>query len=149
MNRPPGGPSPVFIDTSAFYDLVNNRQRRHQEAVAIFRRLGGAGAHLFTTNFVLTEVHALLVGRDKRPDKGSAFLDSIYGSDSIRLIRVDEPDEQRARALLARYQDKLFSFVDATSFVIMERLKITHAFSFDDDFTQYGLITLTSANLPV
>jgi predicted nucleic acid-binding protein len=52
-------------------------------------------------------------------------------------------DESRAVDLIARYTDKDFSFTDATSFVVMERLEIFHAFSFDSDFTQYGFLKLT------
>lgn len=37
--------------------------------------------------------------------------------------------------------DHLFSFVDCTSFVIMERLGINHAFAFDHHFDEYpGII---------
>lgn len=58
------------------------------------------------------------------------------------LVRVTEEDEQAALDLIARYRDKSFSLTDATSFVVMERLGITHAFSFDDDFRQYGWTVL-------
>ena len=48
-------------------------------------------------------------------------------------------DEVRARDILRRYDDKSFSYVDATSFSLMERLGIRQAFSFDPHFEQYGL----------
>jgi len=34
------------------------------------------------------------------------------------------------------YRDHLFSFVDCTSFVVMERLGISHAFAFDHHFDE-------------
>lgn len=46
-------------------------------------------------------------------------------------------------SLSFRYDDKRFSFTDAISFVVMERLGIPYAFSFDRDFAQYGLQLLT------
>ena len=52
-------------------------------------------------------------------------------------------DEQRARQIIVAYTDKDFTFTDATSFAVMERLRIGHAFTFDDDFRQYGFTTLT------
>lgn len=41
------------------------------------------------------------------------------------------------------YTDKDFSFADAISFVVMERLGITRAFTFDRHFEQYGFTVLT------
>jgi predicted nucleic acid-binding protein len=57
----------------------------------------------------------------------------------ITIVRVTEADEERALALIGRYRDKDFTITDATSFVVMERLSIATAFTFDDDFRQYGL----------
>ena len=51
-------------------------------------------------------------------------------------------DEQRARDIVYKYEDKDFSLVDATSFTIMERLGIDQAFSFDHHFEQFGFVTL-------
>lgn len=35
----------------------------------------------------------------------------------------------------------LFSFVDCTSFAVIERLRMTHSFAFDGHFDEYGRIT--------
>lgn len=51
-------------------------------------------------------------------------------------------DEQRAQEVLFRYTDKDWSFADATSFVVMERLGMRYAFTFDSDFAQYGFTVL-------
>jgi predicted nucleic acid-binding protein len=58
---------------------------------------------------------------------------------------VSAADERKARDLIARYDDKAFSLTDATSFAVMERLGIDHAFTFDRNFMQYGLATLAPA----
>jgi predicted nucleic acid-binding protein len=55
------------------------------------------------------------------------------------IERVTAEDEVRARDVLRRYEDKDFSYVDATSFAVMERLRIREAFAFDPHFVQYGL----------
>jgi hypothetical protein len=59
------------------------------------------------------------------------------------IIRARAQDEGRARAVLARYADKDFSFADAISFVVMQRLGITRAFTLDDHFVQFGFTVLT------
>jgi uncharacterized protein len=65
------------------------------------------------------------------------FLDDIYAS-SINHVRITPEDEARAEEILRRYDDKKFSYTDATSFVVMERLGIEAAFTFDGNFTEYG-----------
>jgi predicted nucleic acid-binding protein len=42
------------------------------------------------------------------------------------------------RLVFTNFIRKVFSMTDATSFVVMERLGIRHALSFDRDFRQYG-----------
>ncbi|MEW6448678.1 MAG: hypothetical protein AB1426_11450 [Bacillota bacterium] len=44
--------------------------------------------------------------------------------------------------ILRRFKGEDFSLTDATSFAIMERLKIKEAVSFDRHFSQYGLMTV-------
>jgi|RhiMethySRZTD1v2_1073278.scaffolds.fasta_scaffold1081974_1 predicted nucleic acid-binding protein len=57
---------------------------------------------------------------------------------AARLIR-----ERRARAIITQYQDKSFSYTDAASFAVMERLGISRVFTFDRNFAPYGLTPLT------
>lgn len=46
------------------------------------------------------------------------------------IVRVRGSDEERAKQILFRYTDKDFSFADAISFAVMERLKVNPAFTF-------------------
>jgi predicted nucleic acid-binding protein len=69
------------------------------------------------------------------------FLQAIV-TGSMNVIRTEEADEQRARASIEHYQDKEFSYCDAVSFAIMERLDIREAIAFDDHFRQYGQFTI-------
>jgi uncharacterized protein len=59
-------------------------------------------------------------------------------SNDVAVERVTEGDELRAKAILLRYTDKDFSYVDATSFAVMERFGLQTAFTFDEHFVQYG-----------
>ena len=60
------------------------------------------------------------------------------------VIRARAADEERAKQILFQYTDKNFSFADAISFAVMERLTIRLAFTFDRDFAQYGFTVLTA-----
>ena len=66
----------------------------------------------------------------------------LIESDDVELIRVSLEDELTARAIIRRSRDKTFSYTDATSFAVMERLGLRDSFSFDSDFSQYGFQTL-------
>ena len=79
----------------------------------------------------------LLLRRTRRPPFAAAYVAQLHRGD-LTIIPVDREDERAAPELLAQYDDKFFSFTDGVSFVVMERLGITRAFSYDSDFDQYG-----------
>jgi predicted nucleic acid-binding protein len=85
------------------------------------------------TNFLVAEAHALLVAR---LDAGLARTWVL--SIAWPIERVGLEDETQALAILRRYVDKTFSYTDATSFAVMERLGLRRAFAFDRHFAQYG-----------
>jgi predicted nucleic acid-binding protein len=136
-------PPAALIDTGAFYALTDESDSHHQDAATILGQLARGGTRLFTTNLVLAETHALIVARLRRADIACEFLNGIYSSQSMTIVRVTERDEHRARDILNHARDKLYSFTDVTSFVVMERLRITAAFTFDRNFAQYGLQLLS------
>lgn len=56
----------------------------------------------------------------------------------MTLVHVDEATEVDAHALLRRYADQDFSFVDGTSFACMRRRRLRAAFAFDKHFATAG-----------
>ena len=85
--------------------------------------------------------HALILS-ELGTRQANQFLQRIIQGNTT-IIRIRASDEEKARDILFRYTDKAFSYNDALSFVVMERLGIDLAFTFDRDFMDYGLITLT------
>jgi predicted nucleic acid-binding protein len=141
MTSQPPNARRVFLDSSSFLSLVNPKDDHHQAAKAIWTRLSQEQWHTFTTNFLVAETHALFIIRlDHR--RARDFLREITQSSTV-ILRVSPQDEEQGRAIVLRYDDKDFSLTDATSFVIMERLRIPYAFTFDRHFTQYGLPVLS------
>ena len=130
----------VLVDTSAFFAMSHDREVNHPSAVAISRRLVSERWLVLTTNFLLAEAHALHLTRLGR-HHAWAFLERIDRS-GMTIVRISRDDERRARAIIELYTDKEFSLVDATSFAVMERLGIQHAFTFDRHFEQYGFTAL-------
>jgi len=55
-------------------------------------------------------------------------------------VFVEEDVERRAFALLERYRDHDFSFVDATSLAVMRAQRVRHAFAFGSHFATAGFL---------
>ena len=98
----------------------------------------GARRRLVTTNFVLAELHALLLTRlDRRV--AARVLEEVDASNRpTTVVRVATRDERRARQIVFGYTDKDFSLTDTTSFAVMVRLRIPQAFTLDRNFAQFG-----------
>lgn len=64
----------------------------------------------------------------------------ILSSKIIETIRVDESINQKAWDFFRKHADKVFSFTDCTSFVVMKELRVNRYFSFDDDFRKAGFL---------
>jgi len=128
----------VFVDTSAFVALRNSAEAEHQRARAALSDLVAEGAALYTSNYVFAETYTALlvrVGRGEAIEWGRRFR----ASEAIELVRLDEEVERGAWEILERHGDKLWSYVDATSFALIERDGGGEAFSFDAHFGQRGL----------
>ena len=127
----------IFVDTGAWFALAVRNDPDHAAATAW---LETNHEPLVTTDYILAETAILLRMRDKtirghRP--AVRIATSILRAESATLEKVREEDLRRALEVFRTYRDHLFSFVDCTSFVIMERLGITHAFAFDRHFNEY------------
>ena len=96
----------VFVDTGGFYASLNRRDASHRDAARLFRRAQREHWFLFTTNFVLAESHALILARMGR-NRAWNFLQAII-TGRTNVIRAEEADERRARAIIEQYQDKEF-----------------------------------------
>jgi predicted nucleic acid-binding protein len=128
----------VFIDTGAFVALRNRAELEHVRAREALRDLVESGARLFTSNYILAETYTALlvrVGREEAIAWGTAFRSGRV----VEFIRIDEPIEDEAWSILVSHRDKTWSYVDATSFALMDREGVDEAFSFDRHFVQRGL----------
>lgn len=131
----------VFVDSSAYFAAVNPRDAGHERVANRMQWLVQGHHRLVTTNFVLAELHALLLSRLNR-HIAAQVLSDVDGSALTTIVRVAARDERRAREIIFGYTDKDFSLTDATSFAVMERLRIPQAFTLDQDFAQFGWLVL-------
>jgi predicted nucleic acid-binding protein len=125
----------VFIDTGAFIALIDKTDQLHKKAVAVVSAL--ETGRKITSVSVLLET-ALYLQRRLNQGISQQFWQSLVSSKSdIELLSPEPADLERAYQIAVQYSDQSFSWVDCTSFAIMERCRIPRAFSFDQDFLIY------------
>ncbi len=127
-----------FVDTSFWFSLQERRDRHHAAAVALVQQ--GLG-NLVTTNHVLGETWTLLRRRGGHR-AATGFIDRFWRLPNVQVLHVSELDEQAAWKWLRHHDEGEYSFVDATSFVVMRRHSWTQALAFDSDFTAAGFVEL-------
>ncbi|MBI3757973.1 MAG: PIN domain-containing protein [Deltaproteobacteria bacterium] len=130
----------VFVDTGAFYAALNSKDQHHQQATVFFIQAVEEAWHLLTSNFIVAETYALVLTRLGR-DLAADWLHDVPAA----VIRISEQDEAKAKQIILGYRDKEFSYCDATSFAVMERLRIRYVMAFDPHFAQYGKFTAVRA----
>ena len=124
----------VLVDTSAVYALLDQSDACHRAAKDSLEHLKKARSEPLLTNFIVAECHALSLAR-----LGAALARKWLLSNVWAVERITADDEGVAREIIRKYTDKTFSYTDATSFAVMDRLGIRTAFAFDPHFRQYGL----------
>lgn len=125
----------TFIDTSAFYALLDRGDQNHESAKKAWTGILDAGGSSVATNYVLVETFALLQNR-----LGMAAVRG-FQEDLIPILQVEfvTPEQHRSgvSALLAADRRGL-SLVDCVSFEVMRNLGIREVFGFDPHFKEQG-----------
>lgn len=117
--------------------MLDRADRDHHAAADILAQLREDRAAVFTTNLVRAEAYTL-IGLRLSWHVAKQWLASF----DIRVERGTTEDEDHAVDILLKHDDKTYSFVDATSFAVMQRLRVTEAFAFDRHFQQFGFRVL-------
>ena len=127
----------VFVDTSGWYALTNAGDIHHERATQCLRLVLAERRTLILTNHVASETYTLLRVRLGAAQAG-AFLSRTRDSAFTERVFVPGSWEEAAEDLLMRYQDQDFSYVDATSFIVMRRLGVQQTLAFDHHFSTMG-----------
>lgn len=128
----------LFIDSSALIALAKINDNNHQRAKACFEELVRSSPFcLITSDYILDETTTRL--RDAfGAAKASFFCKKIFESPLYKIYFVDKAVFKAALEKMEKYADKPLSLTDCTSFILMEKLRLTTAFTFDDDFRKVG-----------
>jgi predicted nucleic acid-binding protein len=133
----------LFIDTSRWAYYLDRLDPLHPKVVTIVQGVVLQRRHLVTTNYIITELVALLSSRFHLPRKEVIKAMNAFKSDAaVEIVHIDASMDNQAWKLLEARSDKEWSLVDASSFVLMQQFGITEALTTDHHFTQAGFIKL-------
>lgn len=125
----------IFIDTSFFKAIIDQKDEFHYKAIKIWESLELQKPNLITSNYVLDEAFTLIRARTglKKVNEFRTFLAKV--ANEINIIRVTVNDEAKAWDWFLQNWQGL-SFTDCVSFAIMKRLKINQVLTFDLHFSR-------------
>lgn len=127
----------IFIDTGAWFALAYRKDPDHAAAVNFMEQNSEL---LATSDLVAIETINLVRFRRRGRDGwelANRLGDDLWEEKAAMLLRATPEDTELARTFFRKYEDKLWSFTDCTSFAIMKRLGISTAFAFDRNFEQF------------
>lgn len=105
--------SRLFVDTSSWASLFIPTESFHIQAAQCFAQAQQQRQTLITTNYVVTELVALLGSRQRAPRSNLfQFIDSIKIAPFVKVIYIDAAADTIAWELCKNRPDKAWSLVD-------------------------------------
>jgi predicted nucleic acid-binding protein len=130
----------IYVDTSAFYALLDRADPYHKEASSLWVTLMDNNSTLVTSNYVVSETVKLLQKRIGF-EAARAWYKNILSV--LDVLWIDEGIHQQAYELWLNLGRIPLSLVDCTSFVTMHQHQIERAFCFKSHFVDNGFDILT------
>src|SRR5437764_355632 len=128
----------VLADTSALLALSRRQDQYHADAVKIAERHVTRGGRYLGTTLILGELYSHLLYL-RGPAGARAALTNLLDDPVHEWMDVTAALVREAKARwLMRFADQRLSLVDAVSFEIMRRERLTQAFAFDQHFEVAG-----------
>jgi uncharacterized protein len=134
----------VFIDTSAWIDLMNKKERHHAAATTFQRSLAPMTFRITTWGIVsetFTWIRYHIGSREAL--RWLILKESLEHQGFLQVVFPDPQMEVRVRKVIDRFQDQSLSYVDAFSIALIQsRPEIDAVFAFDHHMILAGLPVL-------
>lgn len=130
----------VYVDTSAFYAIVDTTDANHPAAASMWQHLIDEDEVLFTSSYVITETVALLHNRLGTEVVRRFVEDNLP---AVQVQWIDQPTHDIALgAMLAVAGKRGPSLTDCANLEVMRQLKTQSIFAYDQHFSEIGLIVV-------
>lgn len=124
----------MLVDTGAWYAIADASDRYHEEASRFYTEQAGRTA-LVTSELIVAETWAILNAHLGRA-AALTFWETLRET-RTPILTLEPIDLEAAWHITQAFPDQDFSFVDCTTFALMERLGLTEVFAFDVHFLVY------------
>lgn len=131
----------VFVDTGAWIALAVTSDPYHAKARDLWQDLAATRGRLVTSVPIVIETFTFL-DRNASRSVAVAWRDQATSLPRLQLVECSLADLTKAWTWLESAKFKRLSVVDATSFVLMQKLRIRAAFAYDHHFAQAGFTVL-------
>lgn len=134
----------IFVDTSAFIAIVNEKDDNHRAAKRFLddiKRGKVKVKKIITSDYIIDETLTRIrysVGHKEAVEWG----DGILASKVIDRMEIGNEFFELAWDIFTKYKDKKLSFTDCTSFAVMKKRGIEKVFAFDEDFERMGFVLM-------
>jgi predicted nucleic acid-binding protein len=134
----------VFVDASAWIDLMDSNERHHKDAVAFHKSLAPMTLRI-TTWGIVSETFTWIryhIGY-REASRWLALKDSLEHQGFLQVVYPDSQLEVGIRKVIGRFHDQQLSYVDAFSIaMIQSRPDIDAIFAFDHHLSLTGIPVL-------
>jgi predicted nucleic acid-binding protein len=131
----------IFLDTGYIIALEASDDQNHKTALQHWSSFSENLPVIITTSYVFDETVTFFNNRGHH-QKSVEIGTNILKSMSIKFIHIDQILFQEGWTYFKKHSDKAYSLTDCISFVLMKRLAIKTALTFDNHFIQAGFIVL-------
>src|SRR6266498_1412419 len=130
-----------FADTGWWVAWALPGDTRHDTALEMLASLGRT-EQVLTTNLVIGETWTFLRRKDTHRSAVGLLdrVEALTHDDRLVVHRVTDEQEAAAWEWLRKHDERMYSFVDATSFRVMRERRLREALAFDQDFAAAGFI---------
>ncbi len=131
----------IFLDTSALIAVYSDKDKNWKRANELLEEFVVSKIDLVLTDYVLEETYTGLLGLAGY--KVAMKFDQNLKKKIWSVVWITQQRFTTAQEVFCKFnRDKLWSFADCASYVVMKEQKIRKVFTFDHDFEQMGFEVL-------
>ncbi len=132
----------IFLDTSFIVAFFNTKDKNYIQARTIIKETMEINPNtLFVySDYIFDELITLLKKKHQPINQIMEIGENILNSNIWKRITLTNEHFLQTWEMCKAYEDKLWSFTDISSFILMKEMNIRFYLSYDKHFEQYGKV---------